>query len=199
MGVDIKILVIDDEQSVQLYFKKIIGEMGYNVDSAMNFDEALLKVKAESYHIIFLDLIMPSKNGNEAIVEIKRYNPEAAIIIITGYPSVESAIETLKSGAEDYIKKPFDNDNIKDLINRIIRKRNLICDVDEYIAETVGQRLKKLRKSQKITLKDLSEKINLSISLCSQIENAKAMPSLLTLYKIAHGLNSTLENVVHDL
>jgi len=199
MSIKLKILVVDDEQAVQLYFKKLLTDEGYDVDFSSNIEEAITKVKSDIYQIIFLDLIMPGKSGEQGLLELKRYNPEAAIVIITGYPSVESAIETLKSGAEDYIKKPFDNESIKELINRIVRKRNLLTDVDEYISETVGSRLKKLRKSQKLTLKDLSDKIGLSISLCSQIENAKVMPSLLTLYKIARGLNSTLEEVVRDL
>lgn len=199
MSIKLKILIVDDEQAVQLYFKKLLVEEGYEVDFASNVDEAVNKVKAETYNIIFLDLIMPGKSGEEGIVELKRHNPEAAVVIITGYPSVESAVGTLKSGAEDYVKKPFDNQSILDLISRIVRKNNLLSDVDEYIAETVGTRLKKLRKSQKMTLKDLSDKIHLSISLCSQIENAKVMPSLLTLYKIARGLNSSLEEVTRDL
>ena len=142
---------------------------------------------------------MPGKSGEEGITELKRYNPEAAIVIITGYPSVESAVNTLKLGAEDYIKKPFDNQGIIDLINKIARKNNLLTDIDDYIAETVGGRLKKLRKSQKMTLKDLSDKIDLSISLCSQIENGKVMPSLLTLYKICKGLNTKLEEITRDI
>jgi len=199
MAIKLRILIVDDEQAVQLYFKKILLEEGYTVELCGNVDEAVSKVKTEKYDIIFLDLIMPGKNGEQGLVEIKRYNPEAAIIIITGYPSVESAVETLKMGAEDYIKKPFDNQSIKDLIKRVIRKYNLLTDVDEFISETVGERLKKLRKGNKMTLKDLSDKIGLSISLCSQIENAKVMPSLLTLYKMSRGLNSTLEEVVRDL
>ena len=199
MSLKLKILVVDDEQAVQLYFKKLLMEEGYEVDFASNVDEAAAKVKAETYHIIFLDLIMPGKNGEQGLLELKRHNPEASIVVITGYPSVESARETLKRGAEDYIKKPFDNENIKALINRIVRKHNLLTDVDDFISETVGSRLKNLRKTQKMTLKDLSDKIGLSISLCSQIENAKVMPSLLTLYKISRGLNSSLEEVVRDL
>ncbi|HON55588.1 MAG TPA: response regulator [bacterium] len=199
MAINLKILVVDDEQAVQLYFKKLLIEQGWEVTSAMNIDDAIIKVKSEKFHIIFLDLIMPGKSGEEGITELKRYNPEAAIVIITGYPSVESAVNTLKLGAEDYIKKPFDNQGIIDLINKIARKNNLLTDIDDYIAETVGGRLKKLRKSQKMTLKDLSDKIDLSISLCSQIENGKVMPSLLTLYKICKGLNTKLEEITRDI
>ncbi len=199
MALKLRILIVDDEQAVQLYFKKLLAEEGYIVDVSTNVNDALNKVKSEKYNLIFLDLIMPGKKGEQGLIELKRLAPEAAIIIITGYPSVESAIETLKLGAEDYIKKPFDNQNVKDLIKRVIRKHNLLSDVDEFISETVGARLKKLRKTQKMTLKDLSDKIELSISLCSQIENAKVMPSLLTLYKMSRGLNSTLEEVVREL
>ncbi len=199
MAINLKILVVDDEQAVQLYFKKLLIEQGWEVTSAMNIDDAIIKVKSEKFHIIFLDLIMPGKSGEEGITELKRYNPKAAIVIITGYPSVESAVNTLKLGAEDYIKKPFDNQGIIDLINKIARKNNLLTDIDDYIAETVGGRLKKLRKSQKMTLKDLSDKIDLSISLCSQIENGKVMPSLLTLYKICKGLNTKLEEITRDI
>ena len=107
------ILVIDDEVSVNNNIRKILGKKGYHVDQAVTKSEALEKIHAAPYSLILLDLRIPEVKGLELLKAIHDQRPEAKVIIITGYASIETAVETARMGAVDYLNKPFTPDEIR--------------------------------------------------------------------------------------
>ncbi len=107
------ILVIDDEVAVNNNIRKILLKKGYQVDQAITKDEALESIASHPYKLILLDLKIPGVKGLELLQTIRDKNPEAKVIMITGYASIETAVEATRMGAVDYLPKPFTPDEIR--------------------------------------------------------------------------------------
>ena len=121
------ILAVDDEAVVLDSFRKILVLDGYSIDTVENGPEALGLVQKRSYDFVFTDLKMPVMDGVEVCKAVKHLRPDIDVIIITGYASVESAVETMKFGAMDYIQKPFTEEELADLVKKfVIRRQNRI-------------------------------------------------------------------------
>jgi DNA-binding response OmpR family regulator len=115
------IVVIDDEAAVNNNIRKILAKKGYSVDQAMNKEEALQKIEAKAYRLALLDLKMPGVQGLELLQAIREKSPETLVIIITGYASIETAVESARLGAVDYLPKPFTPDEIRKVTEDAIR------------------------------------------------------------------------------
>ncbi|RPH89124.1 MAG: response regulator, partial [Desulfobacteraceae bacterium] len=107
------ILVIDDEPSVNNNIRKILLKKGYTVDQALTKREALEQIERRAYKVILLDLKIPGVNGLELLAAIREKSPESRVIIITGYATIETAKETARLGAVDYLAKPFTPEEIR--------------------------------------------------------------------------------------
>jgi DNA-binding NtrC family response regulator len=114
-------LVIDDEVAVNNNIRKILEKKGYAVDQAISREEALEKINERSYPVIMLDLKMPGVKGLELLQSIRERRPEAMVVIITGYASIETAVETARMGAVGYVAKPFTPDEIRGAADNAVR------------------------------------------------------------------------------
>ncbi len=112
------ILVVDDEVSVNNNIRKILGKNGFQVDQAVTKEEALEKINQQLYKLVLLDLRMPGVSGLELLKAVSKVQPQARVIIITGYASIETAIETARIGAVDYLPKPFTPDELRNVAER---------------------------------------------------------------------------------
>ncbi|HIJ40006.1 MAG TPA: response regulator [Deltaproteobacteria bacterium] len=112
------ILVIDDEVAVNNNIRKILNKKGYHVDQAVSKAEALERIHKQSYKLALLDLKMPGVTGLELLQAIREKRPETMVIIITGYASIETAVETARIGAVDYLAKPFTPAEIRDVTEK---------------------------------------------------------------------------------
>jgi len=124
-----KILIVDDEPSFLVTTKAILEEEGYEVSTAEDGFEAIDILKKQTFDVVLADLKMPEKNGIEVIEEAKKVNPYTIGIIITGYPSLDTAIEAIEKGCYDYIPKPYHVKNLKQIIIRGIEKSRLEKEV----------------------------------------------------------------------
>ena len=115
------ILVIDDEVAVNNNIRKILAKKGYHVDQAVNKPEALDKIAKRNYKLVLLDLKIPGVKGLELLEAVRDKNPATKVIIITGYASIETAVEGAKKGAIDYLPKPFTPDEIRGVTERAFR------------------------------------------------------------------------------
>ena len=121
-----EILVVDDEEVMCESLAAWLREDGYHVDTAASGAEAVEKARATDYAIYFIDLKMPGgMDGIETMMQIRRQHPEASIIIITAYATVDTAITAMKEGAQEYIVKPCNPEEISLLVSRIIKVKNL--------------------------------------------------------------------------
>src|SRR3990170_9058955 len=120
------ILVVDDEEAMTESLAAWLREDGYSVDIAASGREAIEKARAREYAIYFVDLKMPGGlDGIETMMEIRKLQKEASVIIITAYATVDTAIAAMKEGAQEYVVKPCNPTEISLLIQRILRVKNL--------------------------------------------------------------------------
>src|SRR5512139_1160402 len=123
----INIVVIDDEQIMREGCSRILSKDGWAVICAENGTKGLEEIKGQSEKIdvILLDLMMPGMSGMEVLDQVRVTNPNLLVIVITGYATVESAVETMKKGAYDFIPKPFTPDQLRIIVRRALEKRAL--------------------------------------------------------------------------
>lgn len=124
-----KILIIDDEPDIGWLFSKILGEEGYQVSTALSGQEGISIIKKERPDLVFLDIRLPGIDGIETLKEIRKFNTELLVIILTAYETVKTAVEAMKLGAYDYLSKPVDNERIKIIIKNALKTRNLTREV----------------------------------------------------------------------
>jgi DNA-binding NtrC family response regulator len=124
----VRILVVDDELSVRDSLTKWFREDGYKADAAADATETLKKLQPGKWDIIFLDIKLPGMDGMELQQRIKSIDPNATIIMITAYATVDTAVKSLKEGAYDYVTKPVDPDYLSHLVNNVIKQRRLLSE-----------------------------------------------------------------------
>jgi len=140
---DIKVLVIDDEDGIREGSERILSRMGCEVYGASRGEEGLEILSSRKPHIVLLDLKMPGMDGMEVMRRIHEIDPNILVIIITGFATVETAIEAMKQGAYDFIPKPFEPDPLRIVVNRA-KERILL-----------RQETEKLERARRRTLADL--------------------------------------------
>jgi CheY-like chemotaxis protein len=118
-----RILCVDDEEVILDSFRKILVLDGYCVDTVETGQEALGLIQTHDYDFVFTDLKMPAMPGNEVAKSVKHLRPDIDVIIITGYASVESAVECMKYGAMDYVEKPFTEDELRHFVKQTLIRR----------------------------------------------------------------------------
>jgi len=117
--------VIDDEPVIHDVLAQLLTSEGYEVEISASGEEALEKFPSQSFDVILLDLLMPGMDGIEVLRRIKKVDPLAAVIIITAYGSVESAISAMKIGALDYVQKPFKHNDLLLAIEKAVERKRL--------------------------------------------------------------------------
>ncbi len=125
------ILLIDDEKSVRTTLAMMLQKMGYRVEEASSGTEGLDKFKTRFFDLIITDLKMEPMDGLAVLREVKTLNPSSEVLVMTAYSTVESGVEAIKSGAYDYIQKPFEKDELLLLVGKALEHRNLICEVEQ--------------------------------------------------------------------
>ena len=118
-----RILCVDDEDIVLDSFRKILVLDGYSVDTVQTGQEALGLLQTHHYDFVFTDLRMPAMDGVEVVKSVKHMRPDIDVIIITGYATVETAVECMKFGAMDYVQKPFTEDELRAFVKKALVKR----------------------------------------------------------------------------
>ena len=119
------ILVIDDDKAMRDACFQILSRQGYQVELAASARQGLTLLERMSFDAILLDLVMPDMDGLEALKKIKALDPDVEVIIITGYGTIQSAVESIKAGAFHFLSKPFVPDDLRNLVNRALGKRRL--------------------------------------------------------------------------
>lgn len=142
-----RILAVDDEHIVLDSFRKILVLAGFSVDTVDNGPEALTMLRSNDYDFLFTDLKMPEMDGVEVVKAAKHLRPDMDVAVITGYGTIETAVETMQFGATDYVQKPFTEEELVAIANRLLIKRQarqeaqrrpVVRVVAPAVAETVA-------------------------------------------------------------
>ena len=118
-----EILFVDDEKELLFTVDEYLSQRGYNITVVNSGLKALELTKKKRIDVVITDLKMPEINGIELLKAVKEYQPETEVIILTGYGSIETAVEALKLGGYDYLQKPIKLARLKTLIDRVLEKK----------------------------------------------------------------------------
>lgn len=192
MSREIKILIVDDDKDICDYMEILLSQAGYTVETQTDPRKAVEQVKTQDFHVVVLDIMMPELDGMEVLEEIRKFDNDIAVIIFTGNPSVDTAVQSMKFNVADYIKKPFAVDEFTQTLENVLRERGLLVDAEDKLLQTIGQNIRTARKDRSLTLKQMSRRTGLSVSLLSQIERAESSASVSSLFKLARALECKL-------
>lgn len=120
-----RILVVDDEVGIREGCRRILVPLDFHVEVAENGQEALRKIRAEHFDLVLLDIMMPDVSGIDLLEPIRQHDPDIVCIIITGYATVELAVQAVKRGAYDFISKPFSADELILAVTQGLERRRL--------------------------------------------------------------------------
>ena len=191
----VQVLVVDDDKAICEYMETFLTQDGYEVKTMSEPTKVAEEVRKGGYHLVVLDLMMPDMDGMEVLRQIRRMDSDVAVVIFTGYPSLESAVESMKLEAVDYLEKPFKPEAFREVLDRVMRKKGLMRSPEESLHRVIGETIRKLRKDRDLTLKQLARRTSLSVSLLSQIERAESSASIGSLYKIASALDAKVQDL----
>jgi DNA-binding NtrC family response regulator len=121
-----RILVVDDDQIIRDSLSEFLRLEGYDCQGAESFNQALNELEKQRYNLVLTDVNMPEVDGFELLRVVRKRYPEVVTIVITGYGTIESAVEAIKMGAYDYLTKPIVDDEIRMLVNRALEQQSLI-------------------------------------------------------------------------
>ncbi|NIO03283.1 MAG: response regulator [Proteobacteria bacterium] len=127
---DMKLLIVEDEKSQREMLEGFLIQQGFSVSSVESGKRALEAVRQEPFDLVFLDYKMPQMNGLQTLQELRKINPELTVVMMTAYGTIETAVQSMKTGAADYLTKPIDLDELLLLIDRasqriLLQRENL--------------------------------------------------------------------------
>ncbi len=195
----IRILVVDDESDNAELFKALLIKEGYLVSVLLDPTKVISTLKEGNFHLVLLDLMMPRLSGTEVLEQIRSLDDDIAVIVATGFPTVETAVASLQLAASDYVKKPVDPVSFIETVKRVLEKKGITRDPEAELHRTIGRFIREGRTRQSLTLKQLARRTGLSVSLLSQIERAESSASISSLYRIASALRVRMSELFADV
>ncbi len=185
---DVNILVIDDEPTICQLIQHTLSQPHFNIDVISQPKQLEATLQAKPYHLIIMDYVLPGVSPQDVFEWLRRDQPEASVIVITGYPSMDSLVSCLRARTFDYITKPFQPNQMRAVVQRCLESKGLLRLSEDALRESLGQYIRERRKSLGLTLAQLAERTKVSLGYLSQIELGKNSASIETLYRICLGL-----------
>ena len=195
----IKVMVIDDDPSICKTVGLLLEDHGYNPRTFTDPEEAVESAAKESFQIALVDLRMPSLDGVEVVEQLKKIDERMSCIVMTAYPDLDSATETMRRGTCDYIAKPFKQEELVASVDRACQRMGIIYTDEHELNRLIGQRIRSHRLSQNLTLRQLSDRTDLTTSQLSQVELGKNAASVWALARISNSLGLQVSELLAGL
>ncbi len=195
----IKVLVIDDDPSICKTVGLLLEDHGYSPRTYTDPDEAIEAAEKQSYQLALIDLRMPKMDGVEVVEKLKKIDDRMSCIVMTAYPDLDSATETMRRGTCDYIAKPFKQEELIDAVERASRRMGIIYTDEGELNRLIGQRIRSHRLAQNLTLRQLSDRTDLTTSQLSQVELGKNAASIWALARISNSLGLQVSELLTGL
>lgn len=141
-----RILIIDDEEGIRKGCSRVLKPAGYEIELASSFGEGLRKVLSGQYDLVLLDVMMPDGRGIDLLEPVRERDPEAVVILITGYATVELAVDAIKRGAYDFISKPFSGQLLQMTVEQGLQKRRLSLEAKRL--QSIEKQLAELQQAR---------------------------------------------------
>lgn len=150
MGKPARILVVDDDENIRVTIEAILENEGYAVDVAVNGREAIKKSESTAYNLALIDIRLPDMEGIELLTSMKDTVPKVRKIIITGYPSMQNAIDAVNRNADAYLVKPVDVDKLLELVRRQLKLQEAEKKYNQQkVAEFIETRAKEISETNR--------------------------------------------------
>lgn len=188
-----RILVIDDEKDICEVLSRNLSDCGYDITCELKGRDGIIQLRHSRFDAVILDLKLPDVNGVDLMKKIRRMNQEIPVIILTGYPCVDSAIATMRCQAVDYLRKPFNVAELKEVLNRAFDYKRNIPESRLINLKSIGEKIREIRKRKRWSLDILAARTGFSKSFLSEMERARRFPRLNTLQKIASVLEVDIQ------
>lgn len=184
----VNILVVDDDPAIGRLISAALAANDFHVHVVSDPAQVEARLKSQPYQLILLDYVLPGLQAEQVMEWVRNVQADASIIVITGFPSIDSALHCLRSHTYDYITKPFQIEHLQKTVRRCLESRGLLRLSEEALREQLGAAIREKRKALGLTLAQMAQRTSVSLGYLSQIELGKNSASIETLYRIALGL-----------
>lgn len=184
----LSILVLDDDEDFRQYIRTVLEAEGHDVRTTATPDEFYTAVEAAMPDLVLLDIKMGRHGGEEVLAEIRRRWQRLCVVVVTGYPSLDSMRQTFKQDVFDYLAKPFSLAELRRVLAQAAVAFGLGRRPQDRLRSELGKAIRLARTERGWTLRDLSDAAGVSVSQLSAIERGAHMPSLESLLSIGQAL-----------
>jgi DNA-binding response OmpR family regulator len=196
---EVRILVIDDDTAVCRVIQAALTHGGFTVDGVSDPTQVEARLQASEYHVIILDYVIPGLQPEQVLEWLRRHQPEASIIVVTGFPSIDSALNCLRARTYDYLTKPFQVAHLQRVVLRCLESKGLLRLSEAALRESLGSAIRERRKALGLTLAQMARRTSVSLGYLSQIELGKNSASIETLYRISLGLGLRMADLFQTI
>ncbi len=188
-GPALSVVSLDDDPDFRQYLKSVLEGDGHEVRVCATPDEFFAECESRLPDLVLLDIKMGRHNGEEVLEEIRRRWDKLCVIVVTGYPSMDSMRQTFKQDVFDYISKPFSMADLRRAFAQAVSSLGLGERPQDRLRVELGRQIRLARTERGWTLKDLSEASGVSVSQLSSIERGAHLPSLESMVSIAMAMD----------
>jgi ActR/RegA family two-component response regulator len=196
---DIRILIVDDDQTTCSLIQNALANRDFQIEVISEPVMVESALRSTSYHLIILDYVLPGLEADNVFAWIRDTQPDANIVVVTGYPSVDSALNCLRARTYDYLTKPFQVDQLREIVFRCLESKGLLRMSEEALRESLGSAIRERRKALSLTLSNMSDRTGVSLGYLSQIELGKNSASIETLYRICLALGMKMSELFQSV
>lgn len=189
--IPLSILALDDDQDFREYIEGILSSDGHDVRTVSTPESLYSAAELDRPDVILLDIKMGIHSGEKVLSEIKSRWPKQCVVVVTGYPSLDSMRETFKQDVFDYIAKPFSIENLRRVLTQATESFGLGQRPMDRLRSVLGRQIRLARTERGWTLRELSVVSSISVSQLSSIERGTHLPSVESLVAISGALGAS--------
>lgn len=186
----LSILALDDDPDFRQFIAQLLESDGHEARAVATPDELYAAVEARAPDIILLDMNMGRHSGEATLAQIRARWPKLCVVIVTGFPSLQTMRQTFKQDVFDYIAKPFSPDELRRVLRQAAETLGLGQAAQQRLRAELGRQIRLARAAKGWTLKDLSESSGVSVSQLSSIERGAHLPSLESFLSVAAAMGA---------
>lgn len=192
---EVRVLILDDDPSVCNLMQAALAPNGFKTDVVSDPGEMESVLCGAPYHIVILDYVIPGLETGRMLDWLREHQPDASVIVVTAYPSVDSALNCLRARTYDYLTKPFQIAQLQRTVVRCLESKGLLRISEAALRESLGAAIRERRKALGLTLAQMAQRTGVSLGYLSQIELGKNSASIETLYRISLGLGMRMSEL----
>jgi len=188
MAHPLRIVALDDDEDFRQYLGTVLEQDGHHVRTCGTGAELMQAIQEQLPDLVLLDMKMGRENGEQVLAELRQRWPKLCVIVVTGYPSMDSMRQTFKQDVFDYLAKPFSINDLRASLAQAVATLGIGKRPEDRLRAELGRQIRLARAERGWTLKDLSESSGVSVSQLSSIERGAHLPSLESMVAIATAL-----------